>query len=168
MRTVRRRGRLLLTWRNGDIDISPTYLYRHSYEYAAPRRTGFSLMSYADIVEFMFQSGCVMDKCGMKAVSESKSDCFGLIGAYHIWDVWQVHTRLDGYGKARRCRRSARSSTAGGASPPHGMAARQGARHHARLLGEPSGRLRSADLRPQHLGRHPPARGGLTPGRLIQ
>lgn len=25
-------------------------------------------MSYADIVEFMFQSGCVMDKCGMKAV----------------------------------------------------------------------------------------------------
>lgn len=91
-------------------------------------------MSYADIVEFMFQSGCVMDKCGMKAVSESKSDCFGLIGAYHIWDVWQVHTRLDGYGKARRCRRSARSSTAGGASPPHGMAARQGARHHARLL----------------------------------
>ena len=43
-------------------------------------------MSYADIVEFMFQSGCVMDKCGMKAVSESKSDCFGLIGAYHIWD----------------------------------------------------------------------------------
>ena len=55
-------------------------------------------MSYADIVEFMFQSGCVMDKCGMKAVSESesKSDCFGLIGAYHIWDVWQVHTRLDG------------------------------------------------------------------------
>lgn len=79
-------------------------------------------MSYADIVEFMFQSGCVMDKCGMKAVSESKSDCFGLIGAYHIWDVWQVHTRLDGYGKARRCRRSARSSTAGGASPPHGKA----------------------------------------------
>lgn len=64
-------------------------------------------MSYADIVEFMFQSGCVMDKCGMKAVSESKSDCFGLIGAYHIWDVWPVHTRLDGYGKARRCRRSA-------------------------------------------------------------
>lgn len=54
----------------------------------------------------MLQSGCVMDKCGMKAVSESKSDCFGLIGAYHIWDVWQVHTRLDGYGKARRCRRS--------------------------------------------------------------
>lgn len=36
MCTVRRRGRLLLTWRNGDIDISPTYLYGHSYEYAAP------------------------------------------------------------------------------------------------------------------------------------
>lgn len=36
VRTVRRRGRLLLTWRNGDIDISPTYLYGHSYEYAAP------------------------------------------------------------------------------------------------------------------------------------
>lgn len=24
----------------------------------------------------MFQFGCVMDKCGMKAVPESKSDCF--------------------------------------------------------------------------------------------
>lgn len=160
------------------IDLNP--IRRHRYlahvlvwaliRIRRPRRTGFSLVSYADIVEFMFQSGCVMDKCGMKAVSESesKSDCFGLIGAYHIWDVWQVHTSLDGYGKARRCRRSATSSTAGSASPPHGMAARQGARHHARLLGEPSDRLRSADLRPQHLGRHPPARGGRTPGRLIQ
>lgn len=25
----------VITWQNGDIDISPTYLYDHSYEYAA-------------------------------------------------------------------------------------------------------------------------------------
>nr|WP_236023631.1 DUF2442 domain-containing protein [Bifidobacterium miconis] len=25
----------ILTWRDGDIDISPAYLYEHSYEYAA-------------------------------------------------------------------------------------------------------------------------------------
>ncbi|ACJ52752.1 hypothetical protein Blon_1676 [Bifidobacterium longum subsp. infantis ATCC 15697 = JCM 1222 = DSM 20088] len=125
---------------------------------------------------FMFQSGCVMDKCGMKAVSESKSDCFahrripylGRLAGPHPPRRVRQSTPMSPIGEIVNGRRRITTPWHGGSAWRLGMAARPGARHHARVLGEPSGRPRSADLRPQHLGRHPPARGGLTPGRLIQ